>query len=76
MAFAHITATARDFAAPDTKTRRRPGLMRRVLNAMMAARMRQAEREIAAFVQAGGGRFTDETEREIERRFLSNRANY
>ncbi len=75
MAFAHITTTARDFAVPQSTTRHR-GLMRRILDALMAARMRQAEREIADFLQAGGGRFTDETEREIERRFLSNRANF
>ena len=50
--------------------------MRRLLDRLMAARMRQAEREIAAYLQAGGGRFTDETEREIERRFLSNPARF
>ena len=38
----------------------------------MAARMRQAEREIALYVSQSGGKFTDEAEREIERRFLSN----
>lgn len=72
MAYAHTATTARDFAAPQAATRRGPGLMRRLLDRMMAARMRQAEREIAAFVEGGAGRFTDETEREIERRFLSN----
>ena len=39
---------------------------------MMAARRRQAEREIARYLVDTGGKFTDETEREIERRFLSN----
>ncbi|MEJ2624865.1 MAG: hypothetical protein P8Z80_10080 [Pseudolabrys sp.] len=76
MAFAHTATTARDFAAPQVATRRTPGLMRRLLDRLMAARMRQAEREIAAYLQAGGGRFTDETEREIERRFLSNPARF
>ena len=39
---------------------------------MMRARRRQAEREIARYLVDTGGKFTDETEREIERRFLSN----
>ena len=76
MAYAHTATTARDFATPQAATPRGPGLMRRVLDRLMAARMRQAEREIAAFLEAGGGRFTDETEREIERRFLSNPARF
>ena len=37
----------------------------------MAARMRQAEREVARYLADTGGKFTDEAEREIERRFLS-----
>jgi hypothetical protein len=44
----------------------------RVLDAMMASRMRQAEREIAHYLADTGGKFTDESEREIERRFLAN----
>ena len=35
----------------------------------MLSRQRAAEREIARYLQ--NGKFTDETEREIERRFLS-----
>jgi hypothetical protein len=38
---------------------------------MMASRQRQAEREIARYLRNHGGKLTDETEREIERRFLS-----
>lgn len=49
----------------------RPGLFSRVLAAMQAARQRQAEREIARYFATSGDKFTDETEREIERRFLS-----
>jgi len=33
--------------------------------------MRQAEREVARYLADTGGKFTDETEREIERRFLT-----
>ena len=76
MAYVHTATTAHDFVAPQAATRRSPGLMRRVLDRLMAARMHQAEREIAAYLEAGGGRFTDETEREIERRFLSNPARF
>ena len=38
---------------------------------MMASRRRAAERDIARYIADTGGKFTDETEREIERRFLS-----
>ena len=48
------------------------GLLRRVAEVIMAARMRQADREVARFISGSGGKFTDEVEREIERRFLSN----
>jgi hypothetical protein len=41
------------------------------MTAMMTARMRQAEREITRYLDRTGGKFTDEAEREIERRFLS-----
>jgi hypothetical protein len=41
------------------------------MDAMMVSRMRQAEREIAQYITLTGGKFTDEAEREIERRFLS-----
>ncbi|HZD88611.1 MAG TPA: hypothetical protein VE224_00795 [Pseudolabrys sp.] len=71
MAYAPAAVAARDIPVSNPVARRR-GLTRRLLDALMAARMRQAEREIAAFVEGGAGRFTDETEREIERRFLSN----
>jgi hypothetical protein len=47
------------------------GLLGRMLDAMMVARMRQAEAEVARYLADTGGKFTDEAEREIERRFLS-----
>jgi len=70
MAYAPAAVATRDIAISQPAIRRR-GLMSRLLDALMAARMRQAEREIAAYLQ-NSSRFTDETEREIERRFLSN----
>ena len=39
------------------------------MDAMMQSRQRQADREIARYLN--NGKFTDEAEREIERRFLS-----
>jgi hypothetical protein len=69
MAFAHSVATAHNFAPTRD---RKPGLFRRLLDAMMLARQREAEREIARYLERCGGKFSDETEREIERRYLSN----
>ena len=56
------------------KTARKRGLFARILDTMMAARMRQAERDVARYIAETGGKFTDEAEREIERRFLSSSA--
>jgi len=52
-----------------TPAQARPGLFRRFRDAMMLSRQRQADREIARYLQTH--RFSDETEREIERLFLS-----
>ncbi len=51
--------------------RKGKGLFARLLAAMAASRQHHAEREIARYLASNGGKFTDETEREIERRFLS-----
>lgn len=59
-------------AAPAVKRTSAPGFFSRVYATIAAARMRHAEREIARYLGANGGKFTDEAEREIERRFLSN----
>lgn len=42
----------------------------RLAQAFVDARMRQAEREIARFIEHHGGRMTDGLERQIEREFL------
>jgi hypothetical protein len=59
-------------ASPTAKRVKGPGLFSRMYAVIAAARMRQAEREIARYLYGNGGKFTDEAEREIERRFLSN----
>jgi len=51
-------------------------LFGQLIGAMMAARTRQAEREVARYLGGSGGKFTDEAEREIERRFLSNQSHW
>jgi hypothetical protein len=68
MAYAPLTVAKGSFAT-ETPARNRFGFFRRLVNAMMISRQRQAEREIARYLSSH--RFTDEAEREIERRFLS-----
>ena len=69
---AHVsTVSPLHFVLTDTPALPRPGFFRRLLAAMGEARQRQAEREIANYLCASGGKFTDESEREIERRFLA-----
>ncbi len=74
MAYTQTAVDPRHLDLTETKApvRARRGLIRRVFDAMTVARQRQAEREIAVYLNGAGGKFTDEAEREIERRFLSN----
>jgi hypothetical protein len=65
-----ITATPA-VAVPENRVTK-PSIWTRLINAIAEANMRRAEREIAIYLQSGG-KFTDETEREIERRFLNRR---
>ena len=60
------------YAPAKASTAPKRGLFGRMLDAMAAARMRQAEADVARYLADTGGKFTDEAEREIERRFLSN----
>ena len=57
-------------AAATQESARRPGFFARVFAAMKLARQRQAEREIVRYLALTGGRLTDETEREIQRRLM------
>ena len=68
MAHAPSAVAQRDLI-PAAPARNRPGFFRRFLDAMMQSRQRQADREIERYLQ--NSKFTDETEREIERLFLS-----
>jgi hypothetical protein len=69
MAYAPLAAHPRELDYPQTAAPKaaRRGLWRRLFDAMITARQRQAEREIAHYLHNIGGKFTDETEREIER---------
>ena len=48
-------------------------LLRRLYDGIIVARQMQAEREIARYLEMTGGKLTDSVEREIERRFISDR---
>jgi hypothetical protein len=76
MAYAPSTFAPRELAYTDTPVEPRRGLFSRLLTALMEGRQRQADREIARYLAGTGGRFTDETEREIERRFLGTPARW
>jgi len=49
------------------KTSRKPGILRRIVNAMERDRSRQLDGEMADILVRSGGRFTDSIEREMER---------
>ncbi len=68
---ASIAPSALEFTQSPPQVRGKSGLFSRLIEAMQASRMRQAEREVARYLADTGSKFTDETEREIERRFLS-----
>lgn len=71
MAYAPLALALHDIALPQSDVRTGKGLFARVIDALIVSRQRDAEREIARYLAGNGGKFTDETEREIERRFLS-----
>jgi hypothetical protein len=48
----------------------RPGLLRRMFDAVFESCQRQADREIAEFLARSGGRFTDGVEREMTQRLF------
>ena len=50
---------------------RRPALLRRIFNAVYRSRQTQAEREVVAYLESTGGRFTDDIERRLTDRLVS-----
>jgi hypothetical protein len=69
MAYATLALALTDIAVPAAPARK--SFFVRFLESLATARQHAAEREIARFLSTSGGKFTDDTEREIERRFLS-----
>lgn len=68
---AYVSTDPRDFALPGVAPRAQRSLFRRMMDAIEQSNMRRAEREIARYLRTSGTQFTDDAEREIERRFLS-----
>ena len=66
------TFAPRDFSVTEKiEVKKHVGFFSRLLAAMMMSRQMQADREIAAFLARSGGKFTDASEREIERLILA-----
>ena len=55
------------------KQRLRPGLLRRLLDALVASRQQQTDHEIARYIESRGGKISDTLEREIEERLYPHR---
>jgi hypothetical protein len=66
--FSHTLSSIDASLAPPA---RRLSPFQAILKAMMQSRQRQADREIARYIALNGGKLTDEIERRIERRFLT-----
>ncbi|MDI3468913.1 MAG: hypothetical protein OJF62_000976 [Pseudolabrys sp.] len=49
----------------------KPGLLSRLLRAMVVSRHHQADLEISRYLALSGGKMTDTAERVIEQRFLN-----
>ncbi len=72
-------ANHRDFAfsgKASTKNQaiaNKAGVLRRIFDAVFESRQKQTDREIASFIaqRGGGGRITDDLEREIMRHLMS-----
>lgn len=73
MAYTPSAVFPRNLTVPKITPRAHSGFLRsvflRLLDAIEQSNMRRAEREIARYLRTN--KFTDETEREIERRFLA-----
>lgn len=71
MVYAQSTVAPRLHEIPAETRRAKRGFFQRLIDALEAHTRRKAEAEIARYL-GRGHKFTDESEREIERRFLSN----
>ena len=55
----------------DRAAAKRPGVLRRLYDAMLWSRQTQAERAVAAYLEQTGGRFTDDIERRVMQRLIT-----
>lgn len=69
MAYVQSAVSPRD--VPENAPRTKRSWLGRLLDALERASTRQVEREMARYLKVTGGKFTDETERDFARRFLS-----
>ena len=65
--FTHFAGNSASSGNSDHK----PGLLRRIVRAMVESRQRQTDREIARFLARSGGRLTDDMERRLTQYLLS-----
>jgi hypothetical protein len=65
MTAASVTADLGDSRRLAGQAVKKPSFWKRLQNAIIQARMRQVEREIAVYLELNGGRFTDQVERRI-----------
>jgi hypothetical protein len=73
MAYAHTVAAPGALAFREKPARALVrSLLTRLLHFIEESNMRRADRAIARYLESNGGKFTDTTEREIEKRYLSN----
>ena len=70
LVFSRTYVAPKSAAAATSAVEPKRGFFTRLMDVLVAARMKQAEHEIARYIATSGGKFTDDTEREIERRFL------
>ena len=60
-----------DRPAPAPVAARRRGWLRRIYDALIESRQKQAERVAASYLAGTGGRFTDDIERRLVERLVS-----
>jgi hypothetical protein len=65
MAYATDHLDFNAYHAPASREAAGPGLLGRIYGAIHASRQRQADHDVAAYIQRSGGRLTDSVEREL-----------
>jgi hypothetical protein len=71
MAYVSHTLSPSEITSERTAAAPRLGWFARFIRATEEARLRRAELEVAQYMARTGGRFTDATERELERRLMA-----